>query len=200
MKTIPVLSIVALFAFAASSVFAVAPGDKAPDFTLTSSVGEEHSLSDFKGQYVVLEWVNFGCPFVQKHYSVKNMQALQESYRNQGVVWLAICSSAPGKQGHMTGEALREKLEQESFEGTAYLLDESGEVGKAYGAKRTPEMFIINPEGTIIYHGAIDSDSSADSNKTATATNYVVETLRAAMAGDPVPNPSTKPYGCSVKY
>ncbi len=175
-------------------------GAKAPDFTLTSAQGNTHSLSDFKGKFVVLEWVNHQCPFVVKHYSTGNMQALQKKYTGKDVVWLSICSSAEGKQGYMSPEAILEATGKAGAASTAYLIDADGTVGKAYGAKRTPEMFIIDPEGTLIYHGAIDSDSSTDPAKVEGAENYVAAALDAAMKGHPVAKPVTRPYGCSVKY
>lgn len=178
----------------------VSPGDAAPDFTLTSAKGNSHSLSDFKGKYVVLEWVNHGCPFVKKHYDVGNMQMLQKKYTGKDVVWLSICSSAEGKQGYMTPAEIIKAREAVGAASTAYLIDEAGTVGKAYGARRTPEMFIVDPEGMIVYHGAIDSNPSASSDTIDGATNYVMVALEAAMAGKPIEQPVTRPYGCSVKY
>ena len=173
---------------------------EAPDFTLTDSKGETHSLSDFEGKYVVLEWINFGCPFVQKHYESGNMQSLQEKYTEKGVVWLTICSSAPGKQGHRPPEEINEMMEKWNGNHTAYLIDESGKVGNMYGAKTTPHMYIINPEGKLVYAGAIDSIPSADKDDIDKATNYVSKALDQAMSGEKITDKVTKPYGCSVKY
>lgn len=175
-------------------------GEPAPDFTLTDSEGSEHSLSDFEGKYVILEWINFDCPFVRKHYDSGNMQQLQKSYSDTGVVWLSVCSSAEGKQGYFAGEELDERIEKEGSNAAAYLIDESGEVGRMYGAKTTPHMYIINPKGTLIYAGGIDDKPSTDTDDIATAKNYVTLAMDAAMAGEEVPVKTSKPYGCSVKY
>lgn len=175
-------------------------GSPAPMFTLPAADGSTVGLAAQQGKYVVLEWVNFDCPFVQKHYGSENIPKLQRDYRAQDVVWLSICSSAPGKQGHFAGEALDQRLAAEGWSGSAYLIDADGSVGKAYDAKTTPQIFIIDPAGTLIYQGGIDSIRSAEIADIAQAVNYVQEALGAAMAGDPVPNPVTKSYGCSVKY
>jgi hypothetical protein len=148
----------------------------------------------------VLEWINFGCPFVRKHYDSGNMQKLQKEYASKGVVWLAVCSSAPGKQGYYAGEDLTKQLETENFAGTAYLVDAEGTVGKSYGAKTTPHMYVIDPKGTLIYMGGIDDKPSTDKEDIAAATNYVKQALDAAMAGKQVAVKESKPYGCSVKY
>ncbi len=170
------------------------------DFTLVDSNGQSHTLSSYQGKYVVLEWINFDCPFVKKHYGSGNMPGLQAMYVGKGVVWLGISSSAPGKQGNFQGQALRDRIANENFQGTAYLLDEDGAVGKQYDAKTTPHMLVFNPELDLIYDGAIDSTRSTDPDDIPNSTNYVVEVLEAAMAGLPVPNAKTTPYGCSVKY
>ncbi len=187
-------------------IFAVHAGDKAkineaaPEFELTDSKGNTHALSDFEGKWVVLEWVNFDCPFVRKHYDSGNMQTLQKTYKGKEVVWLSICSSADGKQGFFDGEQLTERLEEENLASTAYLIDKEGKVGKMYGAKTTPHMFIINPEGNLIYAGGIDDKRSTDVDDIKDAKNYVAMVLDAAMAGKKIPVQSTKAYGCSVKY
>ncbi len=182
------------------SFAAVEPGEVAPDFTLTDSKGTSHKLSDFRGKLVVLEWLNHECPFVKKHYSGGNMQKLQQEYTAKGVVWLSIISSAPGKQGHRTGPQAEADTKDKNAAPTAVLLDPSGEVGKKYDAKTTPEMFVLDKEGKILYAGAIDSIKSTDSADIAKAENHVRQALDAALAGQPVPSPKTKPYGCSVKY
>ena len=175
-------------------------GQPAPNFELISSMGKSYSLDQFKGKIVVLEWINFGCPFVKKHYKSANMQKLQKLYTEKDVVWLSICSSAPGKQGHLNSANMKKKLAELGYKGTAYLIDETGTIGKLYGAKTTPHMFIINPAGNLVYQGAIDDIASADPSDIAKATNYVDAALSAALAGEPVTAPSTKSYGCSVKY
>jgi len=189
----------------ASTLHLVAGGkatvdDPAPDFTLEDSEGNSHSLSDYQGKYLVLEWVNFDCPFVRKHYDSGNMQRLQKTYRGKDVIWLSICSSAPGKQGFFEGDELKERIAEEESVPTAYLVDPEGTVGKTYGAKTTPHIFIIDPDGILIYAGGIDDKRSTDTDDIAGATNYVSTTLDAAMAGEPVPVKTSRPYGCSVKY
>lgn len=172
----------------------------APDFKLTDASGKDHSLSDFKGKWVVLEWVNFGCPFVKKHYGSGNMQSLQKTYTGKDIVWLTICSSAPGKEGYYEGEELTEKIKNSNAVPTAYLIDSDGKVGKMYEAKTTPHMFIVNPEGKLAYAGGIDNIASTDKDDIKEATNYVKEALDAALAGKAIAVKSSKPYGCSVKY
>ena len=158
------------------------------------------SLSDFKGKVVVLEWTNYSCPFVVKHYGSGNMQKLQADAAAKGVVWLAICSSAPKQQGHATpADALKACTERKSA-ATAYLIDESGATGRAYGAKRTPEMYVINADGILVYKGAIDDKKSVDPADIATAKNLVAAAIDETLAGKPVSTPETEAYGCSVKY
>lgn len=172
----------------------------APDFTLKDIAGTEHSLAAFKGSYVVLEWTNFDCPFVRKHYETDTMQALQKAYTEKGVIWLTVCSSAPNKQGHLTAEQWTERITQYNAVPTALLLDADGKVGKLYEANTTPQMVIINPEGNVIYTGAIDNQPKLERETMKDAVNYVKQTLDAAMNGKPVEVPATAPYGCSVKY
>ena len=176
-------------------------GETAQDFTLTGNAGGERSLSDYHGRFVVLEWFNNDCPFVNKHYTSGNMQGLQSTYTEQDVVWLTITSSAPGNQGHIASpQAARAIIEQRDSHQTALLLDPSGAVGRLYGAKTTPHMFVIDPDGLLIYAGAIDDIPSTDPADVTQATNYVRLALDAAMAGQPVSTPATTSYGCSVKY
>lgn len=193
--TLSVVILSAQFAFAQ-----VATNEPAKDFTLKDTQGVEHSLSDYQGKYVVLEWINHECPFVKKHYNSNNMQALQEEYTAKGIIWLSINSSAPGKQGHCSGEEAENLTQEKEANPTAVLLDSDGTVGRMYAAQTTPHMYIINPEGTLIYQGAIDSIPSADAADIAKAENYVKLALNAAMAGKPVEVGVTKAYGCSVKY
>jgi len=190
-----------ILAVSAQMVFAsVKPGETAPDFQLTDINGKTHSLADFKGKYVVLEWVNYGCPFVRKQYDSKNMQSLQKEYTAKGVTWLSICSSAPGKQGNMSADEWKKASTERGAKSTAILLDADGKVGHLYGAKTTPDMWVINPEGKVIYSGAIDSIPSPDPADIAKATNYVKAALDSSMAGKPVATTETRSYGCSVKY
>lgn len=191
----------ALFlALATAAHAAVEVGQPAPEFTLKDCSGKDVSLADFKGKTVVLEWVNHGCPFVKKHYSGGNMQKLQADATAKGVVWLSICSSAPGKQGHMSAADAAKMCGEVGSKATAYLIDEDGTVGKKYGAKVTPELFIIDAEGKLVYHGGIDDKKSTDPADIAGATNFVAAALADIAAGKPVSNPKTAPYGCSVKY
>jgi len=175
-------------------------GDAAPEFTLTDSQGQAHSIASFQGKYVVLEWLNHGCPFVRKHYDSNNMQKLQETYTGKGVVWLSIVSSAKGKEGFVDGAAAQAERAENKSKATAILLDGDGKVGKLYGAKTTPHLFVINPVGKLIYMGAIDDRPSVDPKDVAGAKNYVARALDQAMSGKTVTNASTKAYGCSVKY
>ena len=168
-------------------------GQPAPAFTLTDSDGNSHSLSDFQGKVVVLEWLNHGCPFVVKHYESGNMQKLQKDYTGKGVVWLSIVSSAPGKQGHMSPEDTNKTKAEKGSAATAILIDEDGTVGKLYNAKVTPEMFIINSDGVLVYAGAIDDKKSTDTADIAGAKNYVAQALDEVLAGNPVPKPPRPP-------
>ena len=172
----------------------------APAFTLPDDHGQEHSLSDYAGNWVVLEWLNYGCPFVQKHYGSGNMQRLQADYGGRGVVWLSIVSSAPGEQGYFEPDEMIAMNEEQGNQAAAVLLDPEGSVGRAYGAKTTPQMYIINPEGVLLYNGAIDNMPTTRQSDVNGARNYLAIALGEAMAGQPVSRPTTQPYGCSVKY
>jgi peroxiredoxin len=197
------LLLTGLTAFVASAIFAndVPPvGSNAPDFSLTDAKGKTHSLSEYKGKYVVLEWFNPECPFVKKHYGSGNMQKLQQEYTGKGVVWLSIASSAPGTEGSLTPEQAEKTMGEWKTRQTALLLDPEGKAGRAYGAKNTPDMIVINPEGKIVYEGAIDSKATPNPADIPSSTNYVKVALDESMAGKPVSTAATKPYGCSVKY
>jgi peroxiredoxin len=200
MRYLKLLAALVLF-FAPVSVQAdVKVGEPAPDFTLTDTNGDGHALSQYKGKYVVLEWFNYECPFVVKHYESGNMQKLQQEYTGKDVVWLSINSSAEGKQGQYAPEEMNKLASERGVKSTALLLDPDGKVGQQYGAKTTPHMFVIDPQGTLIYQGAIDDTPSADKDDVKTAKNSVKAALDAAMTGQPVAEPTTKSYGCSVKY
>ena len=177
-----------------------AVGSAAPDFSLTDSKGQTHSLAQYKGKYVVLEWFNPECPFVKKHYGSDNMQKLQEAYTGKGVVWLTIDSSAPGKEGNLTGDQAEKVMTGWKTHQTALLLDPEGKAGRAYGAKNTPHMFIVNPEGKVVYEGAIDSKRSPNPADIPSSTNYVKVALDESLSGKLVTTANTQPYGCSVKY
>ena len=186
-----------------TAVFASDPppvGSAAPDFSLTDAKGTTHSLSDYKGKYVVLEWFNPECPFVKKHYGGGNMQKLQGEYTGKGVVWLTINSNAPGSQGSLTSEEAEKIATAWKTHQTALLLDPEGKAGRAYGAKNTPDMVIINPEGKIAYEGAIDSKATPNPADIPSSTNYVKAALDESLAGKPVTTRQTKPYGCHVTY
>ena len=187
-------------ALAASAYAAPQVGKPAPDFKLPDLSGEQHELADYKGKYVVLEWVNFGCPFVKKHYGSQNMQKLQKEFADKGVVWLSVCSSAPGKQGNETPDAAAKGISKFGWAASAYLVDADGEVGKLYNAKTTPDMFVVDPQGTLIYAGAIDDKPTPNPATVNGANNYVRAALTEASSGNAVSVPSTKPYGCAVKY
>jgi peroxiredoxin len=195
-----ILLLMTLFLTSATTLSGAEAEKKAPDFTLKDLDGKDRSLSDFKGKIVVLEWINYECPFVKKHYGSGNMQALQKKYTGKGVVWLSICSSAPGKQGNLTLEQWRKRSKQAKSLATAILPDPTGATGKKYGAKTTPHMFVINAKGDLVYQGAIDDKRSWDPKTIKGATNYVAQALDATLKGDAVPTNATKSYGCSVKY
>ena len=175
-------------------------GQPAPGFTLVDSNGAKHNLADLKGKVVVLEWVNFECPFVGKHYGSGNMQKLQKAYTGKGVVWLSVNSSAEGKQGYYAPEKINALMKEKGAAPTAYLIDTDGTVGRAYGAKTTPHMFVVDPKGTVVYAGGIDDTASTDQADIATAKNFVGAALDEELAGKPVTTASSAPYGCSVKY
>lgn len=175
-------------------------GSKVPDFSLVDTNGKTHTLADYKGRTVVLEWTNFGCPFVVKHYDSMNMQSLQKKYTDKGIVWLSISSSAKGKEGSMTSAEWNKEIATQKAASLAFLLDENGKVGKAYDAKTTPHMFIIDGTGALAYKGAIDNKPSYKQSDVKGAKNYVSAALDEILAGKKVSLSSTEPYGCSVKY
>jgi len=175
-------------------------GSAAPEFSLPDATGKTHSLADYRGKYVVLEWFNPECPFVKKHYGSANMQKLQQEYTGKGVVWLTIDSNAPGTEGNLTAEQAQKVMSSWKTHQTALLLDPESTVARLYGAKNTPDMIVISPEGKVVYEGAIDSKATPNPADIPGSTNYVKAALDESLAGKPVSNPTTKPYGCSVKY
>ena len=191
----PVLA--ALFAVCAQ---AVQVGTPAPDFTATDTHGQVHSLSEYKGKFVVLEWHNRECPFTRKHYESGNMQKLQREWTSRGVIWFTVISSAPGQQGYVTPGQENAYVQKMHAVPTAVLMDPAGKLGHMYNAKTTPEMFVIDPQGKLIYTGAIDDKPTPDPDDIRGANNYVSDALTEAMAGKPVATPYTRSYGCSVKY
>ena len=187
-------------AVASGAGWAANPGQTAPDFTLTGTDGKPARLSDHKGKWVVLEWLNPGCPYVQKHYDSRNMQGLQKEFGDKEVVWLAVNSTKPSHYDYMKPAALQGWMKDKGGAPRATLMDEDGKVGRAYDARTTPHMYVINPEGTFVYVGAIDDKRSANPDDVKTSKNYVRTALNEAMAGKAVTTASTSPYGCTVKY
>ena len=199
-KTVWASLAIAAVVAAIAPVFAARVGDPAPTFTATDSNGKTVSLADCKGKFVVLEWHNQGCPYVKKHYNSGNMQKLQKEWTAKGVVWLTVSSSAPGKQGHVDGVKADALMKEKAGAPTAVLLDHDGKAGKAYGAKTTPHMFVIDAKGTVAYAGGIDDKPSTEQADIATAKNYVSAALAEVTAGKAVTTATSQPYGCSVKY
>ncbi|MGB5178313.1 MAG: thioredoxin family protein [Gammaproteobacteria bacterium] len=192
------LIITALTACGSSAALRV--GEPAPGFEGVDTGGNIHRLADYRGKTVVLEWTNHDCPYVRKHYGAGNMQGQQREAAAQGVVWLSIISSAPGKQGHVRPEEAEELTRTRNAAPFAVILDSEGKIGRAYNAKTTPHMFIIDDTGVLVYMGGMDSISTANPDDIPRATQYIRVALQELAAGKPVSTPVTKPYGCSVKY
>jgi peroxiredoxin len=190
----------ALVAVMALPLLGARVGQTAPGFVGTDSQGKTHKLSEYRGKVVVLEWHNQGCPYTKKHYESGNMQKLQKEWTAKGVIWLTVISSAPGEQGYVTAEQENSYLKQTNSTPTAVLLDPTGVIGHLYAAKTTPHMYVISPQGTLVYEGAIDSKPTSDPKDIPGATNWVQAALTEATAGKAVSTPVTTPYGCSVKY
>lgn len=203
------------FSHAVSSTLVLAPfmssahaasvvvGQNAPDFSALDAAGKAHKLSDFKGKFVVLEWVNPGCPFVRKHYrgdKTGNMQTLQKEFTSKGVVWLSINSTEQQSFDYLAPAKLIAWANEKQASPSATLMDESGKIGQLYGAKTTPHMYIVNPQGQLAYAGAIDSIASSRVDDIKLATNYVRQGLSEALAGKAISVSASRPYGCSVKY
>lgn len=183
----------------AAAPAALAAPAAAPAFTAKDADGRTRSLAEFKGKVVVLEWVNEGCPYVQKHYK-GNMQKTQKAALAQGAVWLSVCSSAPGQQGAVNGAQAKAWMKAHNATPTAFLLDPSGTVGRAYGAKTTPHMYIVDKTGKLVYQGGIDDKPTSKVEDIAGAKNYVLAALADLKAGRPVQTAFSRPYGCAVKY
>lgn len=193
-------SAAALLGAAPAALAAPAVGQPAPDFSLKDTAGRTVRLADFKGRYVVLEWTNPGCPFVQKHYNSGNLPATQKDAMARGVAWLSINSTETASGDYLEPARLAAWYQARHSAQTALLLDEEGTVGHAYGARTTPHLYIVNPQGVLIYAGGIDSIPSARVDDLKTATNYVRQGLDEALAGKPISQAATRPYGCSIKY
>ncbi len=194
-------------AFAVAAVVLASPldaaqknGSLAQDFKLTDMFGKTVQLSGFRGKTVVLEWHNPGCPFVQKHYRSGNMQATQAAARKQGVIWLTVNSGAAGKQGHMSGPEAQKITKKQGARTNHYLFDAKGVVGRAYAAKTTPHMYIVDSTGILVYQGAIDDKPTANVADIAGARNHVTAALEELNSGKTVSISRSRPYGCSVKY
>jgi hypothetical protein len=194
------LAIACAFVLAAPAVAEQATGAPAGNFRLTDVNGRNVQLAEFRGKTVVLEWNNPDCPFVKKHYGSGNMQKTQALARKDGAIWLTINSGAPGKQGHLTPAQAQTMLATTKAQPSHYLLDPKGVVGKGYGAKTTPHIYIVNPAGTLVYQGGIDDKPTANPADVAGARNHALAALAEIKAGKPVSMPETRPYGCSVKY
>ena len=192
-------SSIALSALAVGTAQAATVGQAAPAFTATDATGKTHKLSDFKGKHVVLEWTNPGCPFVVKHYS-GNMQALQKEFTAKGVVWLSVNSTSKDASDYLEPAKLMAWKAEKKGSASAVLMDESGKIGQLYSAKTTPHMYIVNPQGVLVYAGAIDSVPSTRVDDIKTATNYIRQGLNEALGGKAISTASTRAYGCSVKY
>ncbi len=194
------LAILALGTTLLAGAHAATLGQSAPDFTLKDVKGQTVKLSDYRGRHVVLEWNNPGCPFVRKHYDGGHMQALQAEARGKGVVWLAINSTEPTHGDYMSPARLGRWMDEQKANPTATLMDEVGQVGQAYAARVTPHMYIVDPQGKLVYAGGIDSIPSARASDIPAAINYVRTSLAEALAGKPISQASTRPYGCTIKY
>ena len=180
---------------------AAVPGEKAPDFSEVDAKGATHTLGDYAGEWLVIEWFNKDCPYVKKHYGSGNMQALQKKYTDQDINWLTVISSAEGKQGYLEPAQALQVAESHGLNASApFLLDADGNMGRAFGAKTTPHMFIINPDGKVVYAGAIDDNDSANPAVIPKSNNYVAAALNASMKGEAIAVPASRAYGCSVKY
>lgn len=199
-KLLLVASLASLSLVAGSAGATATVGQPAPAFTATDASGKTVSLADFKGKTVVLEWVNPGCPFVQKHYGAANMQGTQKDATAKGVVWLAINSTAADAGDYLPPAEMAKWMQQQKAAATATLMDADGKVGRAYGARTTPHMYIVDPAGKLVYAGGIDDKATANPADIPRATNYVKAALNESLAGKPVSQANTRPYGCSIKY
>ncbi|MGE3540202.1 MAG: thioredoxin family protein [Candidatus Tectimicrobiota bacterium] len=194
------LALLFLLCLPALALADAVPGKPAPAFEIKDAHGQVQKLSDYQGKWLVLEWYNKDCPYVRKHYGSGNMQTLQQRYTSQGVAWLSVISSAPGKQGYQEPMEALDTAKTTKSAALQVLLDTSGTMGKAYGAKTTPHMFVIDPQGTVVYAGGIDDNDSSNPAVIPTSKNYVSAALDAALAGQKIATASARPYGCHVQY
>ena len=199
-KLVATSLVVSMAVLVSAAQAAVAPGQAAPEFSLLDINGKVQKLSEYRGKYVVLEWFNSECPFVQKHYESGNMQTLQARYTQKGVVWLGINSTSPRHSNYRDPVRSQAILKEWKSAPTAFALDPDGKVGKQYGARTTPHMYVIDPKGTLVYAGGIDDKPSTSQRDIAIAKNLVAVALDESLSGKPVGTPSAMPYGCSVKY
>jgi peroxiredoxin len=197
---LPAFALLALLLLPLPAQAAAAAGQPAPDFSALSTTGVQIKLADLKGRYVILEWTNNMCPFVRKHYDSGNMQALQKKYVGKGVTWISVISSAEGKQGFVTDAEEAKIVKKEGSAATYIIRDTDGSLGRLYGAKTTPHMFVIDKEGKVAYAGAIDSIASTEITDVAQAENYIDKAFGELETGKPVSVASTRSYGCSIKY
>lgn len=195
-----IIAIIAAGLTASAFMFNPVPNSMAPGFKLESASGKTISLENYKGKYVVLEWWNYGCPVVVKHYKSGNIPALQKELMGQDVVWLSVVSSAPGKQGYVTKDDADEQMKKLGGKATEILFDASGVTGKAYKATATPQLVLISPKGEMLYNGAIDNNPRASGEEILKSENYLRKAWNEVKAGKPVSTPSTVAYGCNVKY
>lgn len=192
--------LIVLIGFTSAALAAPEIGKPAPAFNGVDTSGETWSLDDLDGRPVILEWTNHDCPYVKKHYASGNMQALQREAKDAGYIWLSVISSAPGKQGHVSANEAKALTSDRDAAPSAVLLDDDGAMGRAYGARTTPHMFIIDESGTLIYMGGIDDRATTDPADIPGASNYVRLAMADRASGNPVSQSVTRPYGCSVKY
>ncbi|MGV3571331.1 MAG: thioredoxin family protein [Ramlibacter sp.] len=195
-------ALLALPALAFAAVLHAAPsvGQPAPDIALKDATGKTVKLSDYRGKYVVLEWTNPGCPYVRKHYDSGNMAATQQEAAAKGAVWLSVNSTEKAASDYLEPARLVAWQKERKVQPTAVLMDEEGTAGKAYGARTTPHMYIVDPQGRLVYAGGIDSIASSSKDDIPKAVNYVRQALGEATAGKPISAATTRPYGCSIKY
>jgi hypothetical protein len=206
MKNIKLLSVLFVAALVAINMTAedertgAVVGELAPAFAVADAYGNTHSISDYEGQFIILEWLNHDCPFVRKHYDGGNMQRLQEKYTDKGVVWLSVISSVPGTQGYLEPDEAQEITKEKNASPTAVLLDTNSAMGRSYDARVTPQMYIIGPDGTLLYNGAIDDRPTARPADLDGAFNYVEAAMTSALNGEEIEITTNTPYGCTVKY